>query len=99
MIPRTGPPALVDARSRRDTVGVEPSPSRRWAPWLGAIIGAAVGLGIGAGSYALLTPLLESASGLLRETQGFAWNLVPLLTLLGAIGGLLLGLRLRRPRR
>jgi prolipoprotein diacylglyceryltransferase len=48
-----------------------------------AIVGAIIGFIIGAGAYFLLAPWLENQDGLLREMQGFAFNLVPGLTLLG----------------
>ena len=53
---------------------------------LGVVIGAVIGFVLGATAYFVLAPWLESQSGLLREMQGFAFNLVPLLTLAG--GGL-----------
>jgi CHASE3 domain sensor protein len=58
---------------------------------LGVVIGGAIGFAAGAAVYLLLNPVLEDASGWIRETQGLLWNLVPLLTVLGAlVGGLLL---------
>lgn len=59
----------------------------------GVIGGGLLGFAIGAGAYLLLEPVLESATDWVRETQGLAWNLVPLLTVVGAVVG---GLALRR---
>ncbi|MEX1171547.1 MAG: hypothetical protein WEG56_02930 [Chloroflexota bacterium] len=65
---------------------------------LGILGGGVVGFAIGAAVYVLVNPMLEDASGWVRETQGLLWNLVPFLTVLGALaGGLLLNL-LERPR-
>ncbi len=61
---------------------------------LGLVIGGAVGVGIGAAVYALLTPVLERSDGLIRETQGLVWNLVPLLALVGAGIGLWIAWRM-----
>ena len=55
---------------------------------LGLLGGAAVGLVLGLLAYAVGAPLLEESGGLLRETQGLLWNLVPLLTVVGAFVGL-----------
>ena len=58
---------------------------------LGAIVGGAIGFAVGAAIYLLLNPVIEDASGWIRETQGLLWNLVPTLSVLGAVvGGLLL---------
>jgi hypothetical protein len=58
---------------------------------LGVVVGGAIGFAAGAAVYLLLNPVLEDASGWIRETQGLLWNLVPVLTVLGAVvGGLLL---------
>jgi len=69
--------------------------------WLGAGLataaGGAVGFGLGAVIYLLVTPVLEDSSGLVRELQGLLWNLVPLLTAVGALAGW--WLHARRPRR
>jgi H+/Cl- antiporter ClcA len=76
------------------------TPSRRpgWLPTLlGTGIGAAVGFGVGAAIYLLLAPILEDSSGLVRELQGLLWNLVPLLTVCGALAGWLL-MRRASPR-
>ena len=65
--------------------------------WLwGAAIGLGLGLGLGALAYSLIAPALEATTGILRELQGFAWNLVPGLSAAGAIVGLFLGLAWRR---
>jgi hypothetical protein len=59
---------------------------------LGIMAGGMVGLALGAAVYMVLNPVLEDASGWVRETQGLLWNLVPFLTVLGAVvGALLLG--------
>lgn len=60
-----------------------------------ALVGAAVGFGLGALVYLGLEPVLERSDGLLRELQGMLWNVVPLLTALGAV----LGWRLAARRR
>ena len=52
----------------------------------GVIVGAVIGFIIGALAYFLIAPWLENQEGLLREMQGFTFNLVPGLTILG--GGL-----------
>lgn len=58
---------------------------------LGVVVGGAIGFAAGAAVYLLLNPVLEDASGWVRETQGLLWNLVPVLSVLGAVmGGLLL---------
>ena len=57
---------------------------------LGALGGAVIGFALGAVVYILVNPMLEDATGWVRETQGLLWNLVPFLTVLGAVvGGLL----------
>jgi hypothetical protein len=71
-------------------------PKRSLAGLWGALIGLAVGLGLGIPSYLLLTPALEASSGLLREMQGFAWNLVPGTAVVGALLGALIGRRMSR---
>lgn len=60
---------------------------------LGTVVGGAMGFAIGAAIYLLLSPVLEDASGWIRETQGLLWNLVPVLSVLGAVVG---GLPLNR---
>lgn len=62
------------------------------------LVGAVVGFGVGAGVYLLLTPVLETADGLVRELQGFAWNLVPLGTVGGGVLGWIVVQRRRRHR-
>ena len=64
----------------------EPQRARSLPLVIGAVIGAIIGFALGAGAYLLLDPWLESRSGLLREMQGLAFNLVPGLALIG--GGL-----------
>jgi hypothetical protein len=57
----------------------------------GVLAGGAIGFAVGATVYLLLNPMLEDASGWIRETQGLLWNLVPALGVQGAlVGGLLL---------
>ena len=59
-----------------------------WRSLLAIGIGAAAGFALGALIYVVLAPWLEDQSGWLRELQGMAWNLVPLLTVVGAaVGG------------
>ncbi len=53
----------------------------------GALVGALVGFGVSTITYTLVNPLLERSGGLLRETQGMLWSLVPVLTVLGAVFG------------
>ena len=55
---------------------------------VGLVVGAAIGLLLGMLAYAWGAPALEESSGLLREAQGLLWNLVPLLTVVGAFVGL-----------
>lgn len=75
-------------------IDVAHEPPRRTHPeWIGASVGALLGFALGAVVYVLLTPVLESSSGVLREMQGLSWNLVPGLTLLGAILGWVLASR------
>lgn len=72
--------------------GTPPRPSLRWL-W-GALGGGALGFALGSGVYLLITPVLEASTGLVRELQGLSWNLVPALTVLGAVlGGVLLARR------
>lgn len=51
------------------------------------LLGALIGLGVSSGAYLLVNPTLERSSGLLRETQGILWSLVPVLTAVGAVLG------------
>ncbi len=62
---------------------------------LGAVLGAGAGLVVGAVVYALVSPALESSTGIVREMQGLLWNLVPFLTVVGAFVGLVLARRRR----
>lgn len=57
---------------------------------LAVVGGGIVGFAIAAAVYVLVNPMLEDASGWLRETQGLLWDLVPLLTVVGAALGVLL---------
>lgn len=64
---------------------------------LGATVGAAVGFGMAWVIYVSLVPVLENRDDWLRDLQGFLWNVVPLLT----VGGAVLGwwfVRVRRDR-
>jgi hypothetical protein len=75
-----------------ETPPPNPRQGRRWL-W-GALGGGTIGFAVAFVAYQLLTPVLEASTGLLRELQGFSWNLVPVLTLLGAVfGGALLSRR------
>lgn len=72
-----------------------PGASLRWL-W-GAIGGAAIGFALASIIYLAITPQLEASTGLVRELQGLSWNLVPALTVLGAVvGGVVMGTRHRR---
>lgn len=74
-------------------------PPRAWVPrLLGTVAGAVVGFGLAWLVYASLNPVLEASTGWTRELQGFLWNIVPLLTLAGAVAGWLV-VGLRRPGR
>lgn len=67
---------------------VSPGPARNQRNvFIGALVGALVGLGVSSAVYALVNPLLERSSGLLRETQGLLWSTVPVVTILGAVLG------------
>jgi hypothetical protein len=57
--------------------------------------GAAEGCEPASIAYLLMTPVLEASPGWGRELQGLSWNLVPFLTVLGAVTGWMLA----RPRR
>jgi hypothetical protein len=80
----------------KHTPGTPPStPPRPGLRWLwGALGGGVLGFALGSVAYLLVTPVLEASTGLVRELQGLSWNLVPALTVLGAVlGGVLLGRR------
>jgi hypothetical protein len=77
-----------------DTSGA-PSRTRRLAPLWGALVGAAAGGAVGVGVYLLLAPVLEASSGWIRELQGFSWNLVPGLLIVGALVGGGIGVAVR----
>ena len=79
----------------REPEGPQPRRSSR-GPVLGAVLGAGAGFVVGAVVYLLVGPVLEASSGIVRELQGLLWNLVPFLTVVGALVGLLLARR-RRP--
>ncbi len=64
--------------------------SRGTPVWLTVVAlagGAVLGLALGAGLYTALVLVLERAGEPLVELKGFAWNLVPLSTLGGAVLG------------
>jgi len=63
---------------------------------LGAVLGAGAGFIVGAVVYVLVSPVLERSSGIVRELQGLLWNLVPFLTVVGALVGLVVVRRRRR---
>ena len=65
---------------------------------LGVVAGGAIGFAVGTAFYLLLNPVLEDASGWIRETQGLLWNLVPAMSVLGAVAGGLLLNRTGTPR-
>lgn len=78
-----------------------PAPQRRRGSglgWLwGALAGGAIGFALASVIYLLITPVLEESTGWVRELQGLSWNLVPALTLVGAVlGGVLMAARRRR---
>lgn len=80
-------------------MGESSTPRRRrtLASLLGATAGAAVGFGVAWVIYVSLVPVLEDRDDWLRELQGFLWNVVPLLTVGGAVLGWWFG-RARRGR-
>ncbi|HUX69055.1 MAG TPA: hypothetical protein VMV41_00935 [Cellulomonadaceae bacterium] len=85
-------------RGHQDVDGPPPhashlSPAMRGV--VGAALGAGVGLAVGGAIYLSVSPILERSTGIVREAQGLLWNLVPLLTVVGALAGWLL---LRRHR-
>jgi hypothetical protein len=55
--------------------------------WVLVLAGGAFGFVLGAGVYLAVNPILERSTGLVRETQGMLWNLVPLLTVIGMMLG------------
>ncbi len=57
-----------------------------------------MGGAVGVATYLLLTPVLEASTGLVRELQGFSWNLVPGLLIVGALLGAGIGFAARRRR-
>lgn len=65
---------------------------------LGVTVGTILGFAMGAGAYLLLAPWLEDRGGLLEEWQGFAFNLVPGLTVIGGGIGAWCVVRLNRQR-
>jgi cell division protein FtsX len=70
---------------------------QRWVTGtLGAAAGAVVGFSLSWLIYTALNPVLEASTGWTRELQGFLWNVVPLLTLAGAVVGALVAVRWRR---
>ena len=74
-----------------------PRPGSRLGWLWGAIGGGAIGFAVASIIYLAITPVLEESTGLVRELQGLTWNLVPTMTVLGAVfGGLLMRARHRR---
>ena len=71
-------------RNRHDR---EPRQVGRAGLVLAVLAGATLGFVVSALVYVLAGPVLERSHGLVRELQGLLWNLVPLLTLLGAAAG------------
>ncbi len=86
-------PACGQPMSRLPPAPQRPDPScrRLWA----ALGGAVIGFAIAAVFYVQVTPALEACAGWVRELQGLSWNLVPGLTVLGAITGWVLAGRVR----
>ncbi len=79
------------------TRATPPGPGSGLGCLWGALGGGAIGFAFSSTVYLAVMPLLEASTGLVRELQGLAWNIVPVLTVLGAIGGALaLGARRRR---
>ena len=60
---------------------------------IGILIGSLFGFGVSTVVYVLVNPILERSSGLLRETQGILWSMVPVLTAVGAVVGYLIAKR------
>jgi hypothetical protein len=54
---------------------------------VGGLVGGIIGFMIGAVVYLFVNPMLEAATGPVRELQGLLWNLVPLLTATGSVVG------------
>lgn len=71
--------------TRSDALHRQPQQTHR--EWIGGGVGAILGFALGALIYILLTPVLEASPGFIRELQGLSWNLVPGLTVLGAVLG------------
>lgn len=51
----------------------------------GVVVGAVLGFAVAAVTYAVLGPLLEDTWA--RDLQGLLWNVVPVLTVVGAAVG------------
>jgi hypothetical protein len=62
---------------------------------LAAVAGAVIGFALASVIYLTVNPLLEASSSPWREMQGLLWNLVPLLTAVGALLGWRVGSRRR----
>jgi hypothetical protein len=60
---------------------------------VGVIVGAVLGLAVGAASYLVIEAVLEGRGGWVEELQGLAWNLVPLGAVCGAGVGILVARR------
>ena len=59
----------------------------------GTILGALAGFAVSSVAYVLVNPVLERSGGLLRETQGLLWSLVPVIAIMGAMLGSRVGKR------
>ena len=57
--------------------------SARWV-LIGVLVGAVLGLAVGAAAYLIIDAALEGRGGWVEEFQGLAWNLVPLGAVVGA---------------
>jgi hypothetical protein len=80
---RRDPPRLDDAHPDQGLglSGTTGQPARA----VGLVIRAVLGFVLAAAVYLLLGPLLENTSA--RDLQGMLWNIVPLLTVVGAAVG------------
>lgn len=77
---------------------MEPRGNSVWLAVLSIVVGAGLGLALGAGLYVVIAAMLESAGPPLVDLQGFAWNLVPFGTLAGGVLGWWAGTRWQRRR-
>ena len=51
---------------------------------IGGLVGAVLGVAVGAAAYLIIDAVLEGRGGWVEEFQGLAWNLVPLGVVVGA---------------